>query len=373
MKKLKKKLRKFGFENKLDGWPSILDLKKNEGIKIRVHIEDKEWLFFKDGGFSKIDLTSFSSIKDLKKQVKEKTGIVLDKPVTKKELKKYGWVECKYLSRFMDHPKMFLNGISYNCTTKEVTIDNKPFIPCPTMSQLKAYVLEHTGEKMQKVKPRKLELPNNVVVDLNKMQKVKKGKEVTPETLKEIGFSWVSNFIIAKEGLEVKFKQNSIEVDYQGKTDFFTRAIRFDAFIKNIKQVFGIDLVQKTELPKRWEDIELDRAVKHEFVTDGSEIGTFYGASVDSKTDKNILPLGLAAPMLATCQLLLLRDVYRQGWEPDWRSKKWLNCIVQKSNNIEGNFSCSRSQIWSFQDAQTRDLFLDNFRELLQEHYKLYN
>ena len=159
MKNLEKKLRKFGFENadfpKMD---NLLDFKINKDVRIRVNIISKSFNYFNEGSH-KVFLSTwlpFSSIKDLKKQVKEKTGIVLDKPVTKKRLKKYGWVEDHILAveceDFYLHKDFDDNGVFYDFIDSKITVDGAGFTPCPTMSQLKSYVLEHTGEKMQKVK-----------------------------------------------------------------------------------------------------------------------------------------------------------------------------------------------------------------------------
>ena len=311
MKKLEKKLRKLGFEAYDINTPDCFDFKINGELRIRVLLSEQTFNYFNEGSCRAVlDIfIPFSSIKDLKKQVKEKTGIVLkkDKPVTKEELKKYGWVQCKYLSKYMDHPKMPENGISYNCTTKEVTIDNKPFKPCPTMSQLKACVLEHTGEKMQKVK---------------------KGKEVT-------------------------------NID------------------SNIASV-SVESLKPIELPKRWEDISYfcqnNGEQRFEFIDGNCNIITHYAVANTGNSNKNTLPQGLGNPILATCQLLLLRDVYRQGWKPDWNDAyQDKYCIYRTESKLKPDKLNSFVNKWSFQDQKTRDLFLENFKPLLEEHYKLYN
>ena len=237
--------------------------------------------------------------------------------VTKKKLKKYGWVEYCHDNRFVRHPNYIVNGVSYYTIDKEVTSRDRLFTPCPTMSQLKSYVLEHTGEKMQKVKPRKLELPNNVVVDLNKI----------PNVL----------------------------IDQSGN---------------------GNHLVKKPiELPKRWEDIFIQEGTNIEWLkADGNLRELKSQGGIVSNSEKNTLPKGLGKPMLATCQLLLLRDIYRQGWKPDWNDGNQDKfCIFLDKERLKTTNNLYFTEIFTFQDAQTRDLFLDNFKPLLQEHYKLYN
>ena len=109
-----------------------------------------------------------------------------------------------------------------------------------------------------------------------------------------------------------------------------------------------------------------------DWVNNNSRIITepFYFLKIDR--DEHALPQGLGSPMLATCQLLLLRDVYRQGWKPDWTVDDCKYCIGELRNNIIAINSNIFSEIWSFKDIATRDAFLENFKPLLEEHYKLY-
>lgn len=307
MKNLEKKLRKLGFEVYDINYQKFLEFKINREVRIRVVLSSKKFNYFKEGSYEAFLSTwlPFSSIKDLKKQVKEKTGIVLkkDKPVTKKKLKKYGWVDCEESDKLIDHQKIEENGIYYDFNDNTVTSHGLWYTPCPTMSQLKSYVLEHTGEKMQKVKKDK-EVPN---IDSNI-------DSVSVESLKHI------------------------------------------------------------ELPKRWEDIDLNDGMQVDWIDECSKIETSLISSLQEKADKNILPKGLGYPMLATCQLLLLRDIYRQGWKPDWSdSSENKFCIMRDRDKITTTNSQLYSNKWSFKDAKTRDLFLENFKPLLQEHYKICN
>ena len=104
----------------------------------------------------------------------------------------------------------------------------------------------------------------------------------------------------------------------------------------------------KKELPKTWEECY-------------EQLGT-----------ENILPAGLGKPMLALMKLLVCREVYRQGWKPDWTNineKKY--CIVNVLNNIKPSTFLKTALILSFQSAEIRDEFLENFRDLIEEAKEL--
>lgn len=66
-------------------------------------------------------------------------------------------------------------------------------------------------------------------------------------------------------------------------------------------------------------------------------------------------------------KLLYLRDIYRNGWTPDWNKSdtKHIICpvneiLVKTTNNIS-------NRIFSFQSAEIRDKFYINFKEMLEE------
>jgi hypothetical protein len=67
-------------------------------------------------------------------------------------------------------------------------------------------------------------------------------------------------------------------------------------------------------------------------------------------------------------QLFHLRDVYRQGWEPDWGNesqKKWCIRLYQGALDIEGY--SSTSYFLSFQSKEIAKQFLENFREIIEK------
>ena len=71
---------------------------------------------------------------------------------------------------------------------------------------------------------------------------------------------------------------------------------------------------------------------------------------------------------LALMQLHQLRDCYRQGWEPNWLDDGNKYCIVYNSvYNYFISINKSTRVFLSFQSREIAQLFLDNFRNLIEE------
>jgi hypothetical protein len=65
-------------------------------------------------------------------------------------------------------------------------------------------------------------------------------------------------------------------------------------------------------------------------------------------------------------QLSQLRDVYRNGFVPDWTDNDRIKyCIEFYDNKIHKDEYTATAQFLSFQDYETRNLFLENFEELI--------
>lgn len=74
-----------------------------------------------------------------------------------------------------------------------------------------------------------------------------------------------------------------------------------------------------------------------------------------------------AEASIALAQLSQLREVYRNGWVPDWRDNKEKYVIYMQSEDIRTSSYASIEYFLSFQDAKTRDLFLENFKDLIEQ------
>lgn len=122
----------------------------------------------------------------------------------------------------------------------------------------------------------------------------------------------------------------------------------------------------KKELPKTWEE-----CVKlYSTLETISSMGDIYDVYNINPT-KRSLPVGLGKPMLALQQLLVCREVYRQGWKPDWKDNNIKYGITINYNNVIPSEPIYGNTILSFQSKEIRDKFLENFKDLIEEAKEL--
>lgn len=128
----------------------------------------------------------------------------------------------------------------------------------------------------------------------------------------------------------------------------------------------------KAELPKTWEEFCNNYKVQKEecFINSASYIEYLPPSAAPRRKiiDSNLLPNRQAAEAhLALMQLHQLRDCYRQGWMP--------NLTIPKSNfaifYMKGKYSVEEfmysSEFLSFQSKEIAELFLNNFRDLIEQ------
>ena len=127
----------------------------------------------------------------------------------------------------------------------------------------------------------------------------------------------------------------------------------------------------KKELPKTWEEC-IAKIKDLECIDSNGDIDEV-DFNVGIVTNHiNDIPIGLGKPMLALCQLLVCREVYRQGWKPNWKDDKEIKyCIERVENYITKETYELTSKVLSFQSAEIRDEFLENFRDLIEEAKEL--
>lgn len=144
-----------------------------------------------------------------------------------------------------------------------------------------------------------------------------------------------------------------------------------------IDKVKGNEIIlkeSKKELPKTWEEC-IAKVENLEFI---NRIGDIEKAKFDLQVafnHRNDIPKGLGKPMVALCQLLVCREVYRQGWKPDWRDgNEESKYVILYENSITGicvKTYYTSKHLLSFQSAEIRDKFLENFRDLIEEAKEL--
>ncbi len=124
------------------------------------------------------------------------------------------------------------------------------------------------------------------------------------------------------------------------------------------------ELAEK-ELPKTWH--ELKSIAGYYVCSDSLAIET--DEYLCHTPNKNIFfTKEQAEASIALAQLSQLREVYRNGWIPNEKSlteNKYRIAFI--CGEIEKTTSVSATPFLSFQDKETRDLFLENFRELIEK------
>lgn len=120
----------------------------------------------------------------------------------------------------------------------------------------------------------------------------------------------------------------------------------------------------KKELPKTWEELKV---VTGYYIDEDSEI--FMINSITTRNhQKNVFATEeQAKASIALAQLSQLREVYRNGWVPDWNDYADKYIISFKENQIYTTIYESHHEFLSFQDEETRDLFLENFKDLIEQ------
>ena len=141
-----------------------------------------------------------------------------------------------------------------------------------------------------------------------------------------------------------------------------------------IDKVDGNKIILKEDkkyLPKTWEEC-IAKIRDLECIDRNSCIDTATFSDDVASNHINDIPIGLGKPMLALCQLLVCREVYRQGWKPNWKDDKEIKyCIERVENWITKETYKITAKVLSFQSAEIRDEFLENFRDLIEEAKEL--
>jgi hypothetical protein len=122
------------------------------------------------------------------------------------------------------------------------------------------------------------------------------------------------------------------------------------------------------ELPKAWENL---KQINGFYTTTMSLINVVLRTVVPNRispTGRNIFKTEeQAKASIALAQLSQLRDVYRAGWVPDWSSLDLKYCIYFTNKGANVYYLATSNEFLSFQDMETAELFLENFRDLIEQ------
>lgn len=134
---------------------------------------------------------------------------------------------------------------------------------------------------------------------------------------------------------------------------------------------------KKNKLPQSWYEFckTYSISTEEQYITAISRIEAVSscGDERDEITDKNVLPnKEYAEAILALCQLIQLRDCYRQGWEPNWSETNSKHSIKFRRYEIVKDGSFDYHHPFTFQSEEIRDEFLNNFKDLIKKTKPLF-
>ena len=120
------------------------------------------------------------------------------------------------------------------------------------------------------------------------------------------------------------------------------------------------------KLPSSWEELHLTDGYYHDFY---SYITFLQEDEINKENTPLFKTKKQAEASIALAQLSQLRDLYRQGWEPDWSNEyEEKHCIIFNENDILMIINYRyMNQFLSFQDKETAELFLKNFKDLIKK------
>jgi hypothetical protein len=98
--------------------------------------------------------------------------------------------------------------------------------------------------------------------------------------------------------------------------------------------------VAKKELPKSWEEL-------------GKPYATFINVEQGDAFE-------------ALHKLSQLIKVYNDGWKPDWSDSEYKYCVGFTNEKLDIGNWIDYKQFLAFKDKKTAELFLENFRELIE-------
>ena len=135
-----------------------------------------------------------------------------------------------------------------------------------------------------------------------------------------------------------------------------------------------IKFKQKLQPPKTWEEFCETHPLKEgeAWITSLSEVTSIDkekgGGPRCTDRDKQVVPSKQYAEAIrALCQLIQLRDCYNQGWKPNWTNGNEFKYTVYSTyGKIAVGIQSVTSHILSFKNAELRDTFRENFKDLIE-------
>ncbi len=123
-------------------------------------------------------------------------------------------------------------------------------------------------------------------------------------------------------------------------------------------------------IPKTWEELE---SIEGFYVTTSSKAE--YIKEVDANPNNcNVFATEeQAKASIALAQLSQLREIYRNGWKPDWTDNSDKACIDVDQYGMTIRSYAGTPLFLSFQSWEIAQEFLENFKDLIEQARPLMN
>ena len=120
----------------------------------------------------------------------------------------------------------------------------------------------------------------------------------------------------------------------------------------------------EAQLPKSWEDLE---TIEGYYTNSFSDIQYLGKQRIKNKSLNTFLNEKQSEASIALAQLSQLRDVYRNGWVPDYNNvKDYKYCIITcGTDKFNIQLFYELSFFLSFQSRKIAEQFLHNFKDLI--------
>lgn len=135
---------------------------------------------------------------------------------------------------------------------------------------------------------------------------------------------------------------------------------------------------KEKKLPKSWKEyafnypksIDKNELVYSIITSDFEE--AYNRITFDRCEAENWIPSKYGEAFIALTKLIILRDVYNDGWKPDWCANSGLKqCIYYSNKEIKLDTRFSYSCILAFKTEELRDEFYNNFKDLIEQAKEL--
>jgi len=123
--------------------------------------------------------------------------------------------------------------------------------------------------------------------------------------------------------------------------------------------------LRKKQLPKTWDEL---KTIDGYYYSTFDKEGIVEAMNFHTRRNENRIIFATkeqAEASIAMAQLSQLREVYRDGWKPDWSDDSFKYSIGLFKDRLDKEYYKYSCSFLSFQSAEVRDEFLENFRELI--------